>query len=678
VGKCEGFASLDGCYSPKSARIGHLPGKWVLRDAEESLTFRVRLRGKAIPEILNRFGVQLMRRLQRYLAICCLFLFHASFISAQDGTTLFKNTCAACHDSGAEHVPSRESLKAMTPERVLAAMESGPMTAMASRLSAAERRAVAEFVTGKSFGKALETAPKSQAMCANAPGAFGDPATWPMWNGWGASLGNTRFQEVSAAGLTAAEVPRLKVKWAFGFPGDSSASAQPTVAAGRVFVGSQGGRVYSLSADSGCVEWWFEAPASVRSAVVIGRVETESGPSFAAFFGDVSGVVYAVAAATGKLLWKTKVESHPAARITGSPVFYAGRLYIPVSSSEEASAMAPDYQCCRFRGSVVALDGATGQQVWKTYTIDEDARATKKNKNGIQLWGPSGAAIWSSPTIDAKKNALYVTTGDNYSHPSTETSDAFIAMDLDSGKIQWSRQMTSADVWNTACRMPDKTNCPVSSGPDFDFGASPILVTLSDGRRALVAGQKSAVVYAIDPDKGGEIIWQARLGKGGTLGGIEWGSAADQSNVYVGLSDIGRIVLPNSLATDADPKQGGGMFALSLDKGERVWYTPPPGCGERKRCSPAQSAAVSAIPGVAFSGSVDGHLRAYDSKNGAILWDFDTVSLYKTVNGVEARGGSMDGGGPAIGGGMLFVNSGYVIWGGIPGNVLLAFSVDGK
>jgi polyvinyl alcohol dehydrogenase (cytochrome) len=499
-----------------------------------------------------------------------------------------------------------------------------------------------------------------------------------MWNGWGVSLSNSRFQEASAAGLTAAEVPRLKLKWAFGFQGDSSASAQPTIAGGRIFVGSQGGKVYSLSADSGCVEWWVDAPASVRSAVVIGRVETESGPTFAAFFGDVSGTVYAVAAATGKLLWKTKVESHPAARITGSPVFYAGRLYVPVSSSEEVSAMTPDYQCCRFRGSVVALDGATGKQVWKTYTINEEASPTKKNRNGVQLWGPSGAAIWSTPTIDAKKNRLYVTTGDNYSHPSTGNSDAFLAMDLDSGKILWSRQITSADVWNTACRVPDKTNCPESSGPDFDFGASPILVTLPDGRRALVAGQKSGVVYAIDPDKGGEVIWQARIGKGGTLGGIEWGSAVDQSNVYVGLSDIGRIVLSNSLATDADPKQGGGMFALSLDKGERVWYTPPPGCGERKRCSPAQSAAVSAIRGVAFSGSVDGHLRAYNSKNGDILWDFDTVGPYKTINGVEARGGSMDGGGPAIGGGMLFVNSGYAIWGGMPGNVLLALSVEGK
>lgn len=619
-----------------------------------------------------------MRLFYPCIAHACVVLFCACQLSAQDGSTLYKKNCALCHDANIERVPNRDALKAMSPERVLVAMESGPMISMASRLSAAERRTVAEFLTGKSFGQALQTNPSPQAMCAGAPGVFNDPSGGPQWNGWGVNSSNTRYQEAAMVGFTAAEVPRLKVKWAFGFPGDVNASAQPAIAGGRVFVGSQSGKVYALSAATGCVHWWFEAPASVRAAVVIGRIETESGPNFAAFFGDNSGGVYAVDAGTGKLIWKMKADSHPAVRITGSPAFYAGRLYVPVSSGEEASATLPGYQCCRFRGSVVALDAATGKQIWKTYTISEEARPTKKNKNGTQMWGPSGVPIWSSPTIDVKKSVLYATTGNNYSHPTTANSTAFLAMDLDSGKILWSRQMTTSDVWNSACRMPDKTNCPDSSGPDFDFGASPILVTLPNGRRALVAGQKSAVVHAIDPDKGGEIIWQTRIGKGGSLGGIEWGSAADQSNVYVALSDITRIMLPFSVNTDTDPKQGGGMFALSLEKGERVWYTPPPGCGERKRCSPAQSAAVSAISGAAFSGSIDGHLRAYSSADGSILWDFDTVGDYKTVNGVEAKGGSLDGAGPAIGGGMLFVNSGYVYWGGMPGNVLLAFSVDGK
>jgi polyvinyl alcohol dehydrogenase (cytochrome) len=273
---------------------------------------------------------------------------------------------------------------------------------------------------------------------------------------------------------------------------------------------------------------------------------------------------------------------------------------------------------------------------------------------------------------------LYITTGNNYSDPTTTMSDSFVALDLTTGKILWSRQMTASDAYTSACRLPDKTNCAESNGPDLDFGASPILVNLPNGRRALVAGQKSGVVHALDPDAGGEVLWQTRIGKGGTMGGIQWGSAADATQLYVALSDIGRVMLTYSNSTDADPKQGGGMFALRLADGGRAWYTPPPGCGTRTRCSPAQSAAVSAIPGIAFSGSVDGHMRAYSSVDGSIVWDVDTSREYDTVNGVPGRGGSIDGPGPVIGGGMVFVNSGYPTAGGMPGNVLLAFSVEGK
>jgi len=251
-------------------------------------------------------------------------------------------------------------------------------------------------------------------------------------------------------------------------------------------------------------------------------------------------------------------------------------------------------------------------------------------------------------------------------------------MDLDTGAIRWARQMTASDAYTSACRLPDKTNCAESNGPDVDFGASPILITLAGGRRMLLAGQKSGVVHALDPDAGGEILWQTRIGKGGTMGGVQWGSASDGTNIYVALSDIGRIMLTYSTSTDADPKQGGGMFALRLSDGGQAWYTPPPGCGTRARCSPAQSAAVSAMAGAAFSGSVDGHMRAYSTADGRILWDFDTIRDYDTVNGVPGRGGSIDGPGPVIAGGMVFVNSGYPTAGGTPGNVLLAFSVDGK
>ena len=599
-----------------------------------------------------------------------LLLASAIVLCAQDGAALYKEICASCHEGGADRAPSREALRAMTPDRVLTALESGVMVTMTSRRTAAERRAIAEFVTGKSLSQKLETGPRPEAMCREGAGQFA--LTGPTWNGWGQNAFNTRFQDAAAAKLTAAQVPRLKLKWAFGFPGELISNGQASIVGGRVYVGSAGGTVYSLDAASGCIHWYFQAASGVRSGISVGRI----GDRNLAFFGDLAGTAYAVDAATGKQVWKIKVDDYPVARITGSPTLYNGRLYVPVASGEEGAGAAPDYQCCKFRGSVVALDAATGKQVWKTYTIDPP-KPTKKNKQGTQLWAPSGAPVWTAPAIDTKRNALYVTTGDNYSDPASRTSDAFMAMDLDSGKILWSRQMTPSDSYNVGCRMPDTTNCPDSNGPDLDFGASAILVTLPNGKRELVAGQKSGVVHAVDPDNQGEVIWQTRVGHGGSMGGIQWGSAADQANVYVALSDIGRVRLTYSQNTDADPKTGGGMFALRLTDGKQIWHTPPGVCNH-PRCSPAQSAAVSAIPGIAFSGSVDGHMRAYSTVDGKIVWDLDTIAPYKTVNGVEGHGGSLDGPGPAIAGGVVLINSGYPTAGGTPGNVLLAFTVDGK
>jgi len=382
-------------------------------------------------------------------------------------------------------------------------------------------------------------------------------------------------------------------------------------------------------------------------------------------------------------MWKSKVDPHPAAVLTGSPTFYDGRLYVPVASREEAYAIASAYQCCSFRGSVVALDGATGKQIWKSYTISEEARPTTKNKVGTQLWGPSGAAIWSAPTVDIKRRLLYVTTGDNYSDPPTTGSDAFMAMDLESGKIVWSRQMTAADAWTVACRMPDTTNCPDSNGPDFDFGAPPILISLPNGRRALVAGQKSGVVHAVDPDKNGEVIWQTRVGKGSANGGVQWGMASDGRRVYGATSAYGRTRPTDPSDTRrniVDPRLGGGLTALRIADGSKAWYAPPIVCAPEAPtgCTPAQSAAVTGIPGVVFSGSMDGHVRGYSAENGKIIWDFDTAREFPSVNGVKARGGSIDGPGAVVVNGMVFISSGYSRFGGMPGNVLLAFGADDK
>jgi polyvinyl alcohol dehydrogenase (cytochrome) len=630
-----------------------------------------------------------MRDMKTYFFALLVLVSAQAF--AQDGAALYRRDCASCHDMGVDRAPSRDALQTMTAERVLAAMESGPMISMASRDSGADRRAIAQYVTAKTLSaRDLSTTPPQGAMCTTTSqrtDGFRAPLTGKNWNGWGANTGNTRFQDANAAGLTAAQASRLKVKWAFGFPGDLDANAQPTVYGGRVFVGSQSGTVYSLSAETGCVHWFFKAAGAVRGAVTVDMIApTTANPNFlgdaqqiyAAFFGDLAGNVYALNASTGAELWRIRADAHPLARVVGSVVFHDGRFYVPVASAEETAGAPATYECCKFRGSVGAYDAATGKAIWKTYTITEQPQPTRKNAVGTQLYGPSGAGVWSSPAIDPLKNVLYATTGDNYSAPASNMSDSFVAMDRETGKILWSRQMTAGDAWNTACRLTDKTNCPDTSAPDFDFSSPPILVSLGNGKRALVAGQKSGMVHALDPDEGGKILWQQRVGTGGTLGGVQWGSSSDGTNVYVALSDIVRVNIANSLGSNADPKTGGGLFAFNLKTGERVWHTPPAACGTRPRCSPAQSAAVSSVPGVVFSGSVDGHLRGYSTSDGKLIFDFDSVGPYKTVNEVPARGGSFDGPGPAIAGGMVFVSSGYARAGGIPGNVLLALSVDGR
>lgn len=508
--------------------------------------------------------------------------------------------------------------------------------------------------------------------CTAAGNSLADALAGPAWNGWGVSARNSRFQPAGAAGLSAEDVPRLRLKWAFGFPNTSEASAQPAVAGGRVFVGSWAGEVYSLDAKTGCTYWSIETKAAVRTAVTLGEA---AGGGLTAYFGDQAANVYAVDAATGKLLWTVKIDDHPVAKVTGSPALHEGRLYVPVASGEEAEAANPQYECCTFRGSIVALNAATGQQIWKRYLIADAPRRTEKNPAGAERWGPSGAAVWSAPTIDVRQKALYVGTGNNYSPPARPTSDAIVALDLESGKIRWAQQLEKDDTWNTSCpdRARDHSNCPDLDDPDFDFGASPILVELGGGRRALVAGQKSGLVYGLDPDRKGKILWEQRVAKGGTQGGVLWGPAADPDTAYVAVSDAMRLPGTNEF----DPTIGGGLVAIDLKTGTKRWTAPPVPCREQKSCSPAQVAAVTVIPGVVFSGSADGFLRAYSARDGKIIWNYDTVREYTTVNGVKAKGGTINGAGVAVVGGTVFTNSGYNhITGIYPGNVLLAFSAE--
>ena len=582
--------------------------------------------------------------------------------AAVSGQAVYQRRCAGCHDSNLERTPPRAALKQLSVARILRTLDFGVMVNIANPLDREEREAVAKYL---GVDRPDDQSVPAAAYCKDRGVIIGASPN-PAWNGWSPGPANTRY--TAASGLTLGNVGKLKLKWAYGFAGDVTAFGAPTVLGDTLFIGSAGGAVQALSADSGCVKWMYQADGPVRSGIVV----VPNGKTHVAVFGDLIGWAYGVEAETGRLLWKKKPEQHESTKLTATPAVHDGVVFIGASSWEETRATNSDYPCCTFRGSVTALRAKDGTEVWKTYTIPETPKQTGKGIGTIGTWGPSGGSVWGTPTVDAKRGLLYVTTGDNFSTPATDLSDSILALELKSGRIVWSKQVTPGDIFSGACT---GTKCP---GPDYDFGSSVIMEKLPGGRDVLLAGQKSGVVYALDPDRKGEILWQTRVGKGGTNGGVQWGMASDGRNVYAAVSDLARKGAKGAVQVGMppDPTKGGGLSALRISNGEKLWYAAPPPCGPVPGCSPAQPAAVTAIPGVVFSGSDDGHLRAFATEDGRLLWDFDTAREFQTANGVSAKGGSLDGAGPVVAGGMLFVNAGYARNGAIPGNVLLAFAPE--
>ena len=589
-----------------------------------------------------------------------LALSSSAFAQSPDGAAVFADRCATCHAGTDQRIPPVAALRQRSADAILDALVTGAMRQQGTELTDAERRAVADFLGGRLPGGGASA---SSSRCPN-PAAF-DPSKGASWAGWGPDGSNARFQPAAQAGLNAENAPKLKLKWAFGFPKATAARAQPTVAGGRVFVGSQDGTVYSLDGRTGCTVWTFKAKSGVRTAIVLSPA---AGPSTTLYFGDGGSNVYALDASTGAQIWTQNVENHPSSHITGAPALFQNRLYVPVASGEEGQGNNRNYQCCTFRGSIVALNIANGNVVWKTYTIPVEPRTLGRNAGGAVRWGPSGAGVWGAPTVDAKRHAVYAATGNMYTEPQQGSSDAVIAFNMDDGKILWTAQVTPKDIFVVGCNQPNPANCPVGDdlGPDFDFGNAPMLVTAPGGRDLLVIGQKSGVGWALDPEKKGAVVWQYRAGEGSPLGGMEFGSATDGVNAYFPVNDG---VQPTA----------GVVHAVALETGASVWKKMPPAplCGQRGRgCSPGIQAPATVIPGVLFIGSMDGGLRAYSTKDGSILWEFNTNIDFTTVNGVPAKGASINGAGAAVANGMVFVNSGYGVLGGRPGNVLLAFGVE--
>jgi polyvinyl alcohol dehydrogenase (cytochrome) len=592
--------------------------------------------------------------------------------SPPSGEVVYAEHCALCHEQVDERIPHRSALQQMSSARIVRALDAGAMLAIAMTMNRDERLAVAEYLGTE----APDAASSAAAFCSDRAIALA-ASPRASWNGWSPTPDNARYQRFELAGLRAEQVPRLTLKWAFGFPGDVTAFAAPTVINGHVFVGSAGGLVQALAAESGCTKWTFQANGPVRAAPLV--VPTDRG--HALLFGDLTGWFYALSATTGEPIWKTQIETHDSTRLTGSAAVHDDVVYVPVSSWEESRAGDPDYPCCTFRGSVVALRARDGVQLWKTY-LTEEPREVGKNGRGAPLYGPSGVAVWSAPTVDAGRGLLYVTTGDNYTAPATETSDAVIALAMKDGRIAWIKQVTEGDAYNGSCTRDHRSNCPFEDGPDYDFGSSAILLRGAGGRDRLLAGQKSGIVYALDATNRGAILWQTRIGEGGLNGGVQWGMASDGQYVYATTSDVGRTRWAgNPFDTRRyilDPKRGGGLTALRVADGSVAWHAAAAPCpdGAPAGCAPAQPGAVTLIDGAVFATSNDGHVRAHATADGRVLWDFDTAREFATVNGVPTRGGSLDGQGVVVAGGLVLVSSGYPRNGGMPGNVLLAFRAE--
>jgi polyvinyl alcohol dehydrogenase (cytochrome) len=593
------------------------------------------------------------------------------------GARLFVARCATCHTEEPGYAPARPVLTTRTVDQLVGIMTHGAMANMAQGLSTEEIDAIARYLSRVSTADAAAATNGDEGYCREPGGPV--RLTGSGWNGWSPDPQNSRFHP--NPGISAADVPRLRVKWAFRYPIRGGVFSQPTVVGDHVFVSSIPGDMYSLDRETGCIHWSYSTEAGARTAVVVGPLPSPSNPSrLAAYVGDNSSWVHAVDAQTGEQIWRVRVEDHPGTRLTGSPILHEGRLFVPVSSLEEASAVNEAYECCTFRGSVVALDPITGATIWKSYTIPEEPKAFDRTSVGTIRRGPSGAAIWGAPTLDQRRNVLYVTTGNSYTDVTEPGSRAVIAMDLGDGRIRWSKQIADDDNYLVSClarpQLAERAhaNCPEHVGPDHDFGASAIIRSLPDGRQILLAADKGGVVFGLDPDADGRLLWTIQVSHGSTLGGIQWGMAADDEYVYVASADD--RTFPREAARP-------NVTALRIATGEVVWQTPAPigrcsWSGDVELCGNGYSAALTLIPGVVFAPNLDGHLRALSARDGSLLWEFDTARLYDAVNG-RAQGGSIDAAGVTVVDGMVFVNSGYDRFTRrLAGNVLLAFSVDGR
>lgn len=583
------------------------------------------------------------------------------------GEALYEARCAVCHDNPQERIPPRLLLGFRSPNAVVRSLTRGTMRPMAEGLGAADIASIATYLTGRAPG--TDPVPvANRCTQSGAPFTMG-PHDWPVI---GKDIAGSRFQ--AEPGLRAEDLPRLKLKWAFAYPEGASGPVQ--VAGGRVFLAAGDGQVYSLDAQSGCSHWSFETGRTVRAVTVAQLGAGEASPAqTAVFFGDDQSKVTAIDATSGAQLWTTSVEVHPLARITAPPSVYQGRVFVPVSGMEDPLTHNPEYACCTHRGSVVALDAASGRLLWKSYTVQEEPKPLPKTRaEGPQYFGPAGGSVFTPLGIDARRGLVYAATAEAYGPENPPGTYSVIAFDVESGAQRWQRQFMPEERDRARiCHEAGESDCRNL----FSMSTQVMVHALADGREILLAGSKWGWMYALDPDAEGRTLWSRKVGKGGDLGGIMYGPSADTRTLYVPIADT---VLP--------PERAGGLAALDLATGKLRWQleSEPPICSWQASepaacadanfcdCSGAKVAATTAIPGAVFAGGWDGHVRAYSAADGRVLWDMDTAVPVAAVNGIEARGGQLGGYPVVVSGGAVYVTSGASVM-GRPGNALLVYGL---
>lgn len=588
------------------------------------------------------------------------------------GEAIFVKHCSFCHEGQVERAPSgRRAFISMPQSYIYRALTTGKMKEMAQGLSDAEKRSVTSFLSMRPFDPKAEVAPKPPLRCKRTTAWF-DDRKHPSASGWGiSSSSNTRFIDAKTAGITPQTVGKLKLKWAFALPNSVVARSQPAVAGGAVFIAGQGGDVYALDTGSGCAYWSANVGSPIRTSIAI---DDWSSPADRPriYFGDGFGSVFALDAKTGKQIWK---KENSQTMMTGGPTLHAGRIYVPLIGTPHLTSLETT-ACCTGRGSVVALDSATGKLLWQSFATKTPPAETGLSPKGLPLLGPAGAGIWNSPTIDPVLNRLYVGTGESSSSPA-ENGAAVLAMNLDTGQIIWSFQNYPTEAYNLFCRegVANAPGCPPGwrQRKALDVSASPMLIHGADGKDMLVAMQKTGDVFGLDRESG-KILWRRRITRGDFNQSNLFGMAAEGETVFAGVMDIHGDPVNDKGYWGIDEL---GVYAMNARTGKPGWFAPL-----KDHCRPGlscrgYSAAFTATPGMVFVLGIDGWARALSTRDGSLLWDFDTRRDFPAGNGEIAHGGDIEGPGVVVADGMLFMNSGYGSGNAAHhgGNAFLAFSV---